>query len=221
MINIKKLLLNPKNIYKSIIFSIKASKIKFYEIKVISSSKSILKKKKTSEIYIEKRLNMGLVSTRVGEIAQIKYDRCILRLEDYGKLYIKGNFQMYGGSRIIVGPGAKLELGNNSFISLDTKIICKEYIKIGENCAISWDCMIMDTDFHNIIHEGCKNKETKPINIGNNVWIGSKVSILKGVTIGDNVVVAANSVVTKSIPSDCIVAGNPAKVTKNNIKWQL
>lgn len=51
--------------------------------------------------------------------------------------------------------------------------------------------------------------------IGNNVWIGDKVTVLGGVTIGDNVIVGANSVVTKNIPSNCIVAGAPAKILKS------
>jgi acetyltransferase-like isoleucine patch superfamily enzyme len=53
-----------------------------------------------------------------------------------------------------------------------------------------------------------------PVEIGNNVWIGDKATILPGVTIGDNCIVAANAVVTKSIPENSIVAGNPAKVIK-------
>ncbi len=53
-----------------------------------------------------------------------------------------------------------------------------------------------------------------PVTIGNNVWIGDKATILPGITIGDNVIVAANSVVTRNVPSYCVVAGNPAKIIK-------
>ena len=60
-----------------------------------------------------------------------------------------------------------------------------------------------------------KHSAHAPVIIGENCWIGRNVSIMKGVTIGDNCVIAANSVVTKSIPANCIAAGNPAKVVKN------
>ena len=56
--------------------------------------------------------------------------------------------------------------------------------------------------------------KTAPVIIGNNVWIGMNATILKGVTIGDNSVVAAGSVVTKSVPANVVVAGNPAVVIK-------
>lgn len=79
----------------------------------------------------------------------------------------------------------------------------------------------MDTDFHNIIQNNNLNKETKPILIGDDVWIGSKVTILKGVSIGDGAVIASNSVVTKNVPPRCIVAGNPAKIIRENVQWKL
>ena len=63
-----------------------------------------------------------------------------------------------------------------------------------------------------------KHSDHAPVIIGENCWIGRNVSIMKGVTIGDNSVIAANSVVTKSVPANCIAAGNPAKVVKTNIE---
>ena len=59
-----------------------------------------------------------------------------------------------------------------------------------------------------------------PITIGENVWIGCRALILKGVTIGDGAVVAAGAVVTKDVPANCVVAGNPAKIIKENVVWQ-
>ena len=62
-----------------------------------------------------------------------------------------------------------------------------------------------------------KHSANAPIIIGENCWIGTNVRICKGVTIGDNSVIAACSVVTKDVPANCIVAGNPAKIVKSNI----
>ncbi|WP_434640817.1 DapH/DapD/GlmU-related protein [Thermoanaerobacterium thermosaccharolyticum] len=77
----------------------------------------------------------------------------------------------------------------------------------------------MDTDFHYVIENGNKKINTDDIIIGDHVWIGSNVSILKGVRIENNSIIAANTVVTKDIPQNCLVAGNPAKIVKENISW--
>lgn len=63
-------------------------------------------------------------------------------------------------------------------------------------------------------------EKTAPIQIGNHVWIGARAIILKGVTIGDGVVVAAGAVVTKDVPPNTLVGGVPAKIIKENISWE-
>jgi maltose O-acetyltransferase len=77
--------------------------------------------------------------------------------------------------------------------------------------------LIMDSDHHEISPENrwLSSGEIVPIIIGNNVWLGSRSIILKGVTIGDHSVVGAGAVVTKSVPPKTIVAGNPAKVVRD------
>ncbi|MGZ4106010.1 MAG: DapH/DapD/GlmU-related protein, partial [Tumebacillaceae bacterium] len=79
-----------------------------------------------------------------------------------------------------------------------------------------WDVQLMDTDFHRI---SANAVNTKKITIGNNVWIGCRVMILKGVTIGDGAVIAAGSVITKDVPPYTVVGGNPARVLKENVNW--
>lgn len=75
--------------------------------------------------------------------------------------------------------------------------------------------IIRDTDEHSI-----KNKKnTKPIIIGNHVWIGMRSIILKGVHIGNNVVIGAGTVVTKDIPDNCVVVGCPARIVHNDVVW--
>lgn len=140
-----------------------------------------------------------------------------LRMDKDSILEIKKNFSIYYGADIILFKGAKLKLGYGFFNS-NIKIRCHEKIEIGENVAISHDVTIMDSDAHEGLWEGYE--KTKPIKIGNHVWIGTRVTILKGVTIGDNAIIAAGSVVTKDVPNNTIVAGVPAKVIKTNINWK-
>lgn len=113
-----------------------------------------------------------------------------------------------------------INIGDNVGISGST-INASTQIYVGNNVLIGSGCLITDTDSHPIEPEirliNSDNAEftgKSPIHIGNNVFIGARSIILKGVTIGDNSVIGAGSVVVRSIPSNCIAAGNPAKVIK-------
>ena len=140
----------------------------------------------------------------------------ILRMDKDTTLLCKGFTFMYGAD-VILFEGAKLLLGNNSFINSDCKIRCHKEISIGNNCAISHDFTVMDSD----VHELNGNRNTNPRHIGNNVWIGTRVTILNGVTIGDGAVLAAGSVVTKDVPAGALVGGVPAKIIKEKVGWKL
>lgn len=139
----------------------------------------------------------------------------ILRMDRNSSMNVNGVFSFYYNCDIILFEGASLNLGN-SFINSDAKIRCHNSITIGDGCAISHDFTIMDSDAHHLND----SNNTAPVIIGDHVWIGTRVTILKGVHIGDGAVIAAGSIVTKSVPSNCLVAGNPAKVIKDNIKWK-
>ena len=88
-------------------------------------------------------------------------------------------------------------------------------IHIGENCLIASGCTILS-------HDHCKRVNNQPLlvdtRIGKNCFIAVNSTILPGITLGDEVIVGAGSVVTKDVPSNCIVAGNPAKVIRQNIR---
>lgn len=126
----------------------------------------------------------------------------------------------------------KIVIGKHCFIGWQSRIRCVKKIIIGDYCAIAnnviicdnnnhpvnpYDRMIMESTPHGSIEHSWIYSEHAPIIIGNNVWIGEGSRICKGVTIGDGSIVAANAVVTKSVPINCIVAGNPAKVVKMDI----
>jgi acetyltransferase-like isoleucine patch superfamily enzyme len=113
-------------------------------------------------------------------------------------------------------PGAEIVIGDRTYINRRTEIMSKRSVTIGTGCAISWDVVISDTDYHEI----AGTSSTKPIVIGDEVWIGCKSTILKGVTIGNGAVVAAGSVVTKDVDPHTLVAGIPAKAIKSNVRWR-
>lgn len=145
-----------------------------------------------------------------------KFENSILKIDKHASLIINGNFEFYTGATVIVNENAILEIGSG-YANTDVTINCFNRIEIGKHVAISEKVMIRDSDNH--IIDNNIDKSSKPIIIGNHVWIGMGVIILKGVTIGDGAVIAAGSVVTKSVPEKCLVGGVPAKIIRNNIEW--
>ncbi|SES90355.1 acyltransferase [Anaerobranca gottschalkii] len=138
---------------------------------------------------------------------------------DGGTLIINGRVKIGPGVQIVVARGGKLIMNNGTYITADAKIFCSSTMEIGKNCAISWGTSIIDSDFHQLYYEGRKTEDPQ-IKIGDNVWIGCNSTILKGVKISSNTVIAAGSVVTKDLPSSVLAGGNPAKVLKENISWK-
>ena len=133
-------------------------------------------------------------------------------------------------SEIIIYDG-QVKIGDYCWFSLRNQIISNHSVIIGNYCIVARDVYISDTNEHPIDRH-VRRKQTldllkmrkspdrnesvgAPVIIGNDVWIGERAIILKGVNIGDGCVIAAGSVVTKSFPSNCVIGGNPAKLIKN------
>lgn len=136
-----------------------------------------------------------------------------------GTIIFKGRAVLGQGTRI--GTGGILTFGENFQVTAETTIICDESITFGRDVLCSWQCQIMDTDFHQIIDNGEIKSNTSPINIGDHVWIGSRVIINKGTEIPANSVIASGSVVAgKFTEPDTLLAGVPATVKKKNINWK-
>lgn len=113
-------------------------------------------------------------------------------------------------------PEAVIEIGNNCNIN-GTVIHCNELVKIGNNCMFGPGTVICDNDSHRIAKDPVERRKravSKPIILEDNVWIGMNCLILKGVTIGENSIVAAGSVVVNNVPSNSVAGGNPARVLK-------
>lgn len=114
----------------------------------------------------------------------------------------------------LAAPEAKLTIEHNAMINFGTEISLVKEVFIGAYSLISIDCLIYDTDWHTL--DGLEQDiSTEPTRIGRGVWLGARVIVLKGVTIGDNTVVGANSVVTHDLPPNVLAAGNPARVIRS------
>ena len=111
--------------------------------------------------------------------------------------------------------GSNIHVGENFFANFDCVILDVCEVRIGENCLLAPGVHIY-TATHPIdpVERNAGTEYGKPVTIGNNVWIGGRAVINPGITIGDNVVIASGAVVTKDVPANVVVGGNPAKVLK-------
>jgi acetyltransferase-like isoleucine patch superfamily enzyme len=110
-------------------------------------------------------------------------------------------------------PEARLTIERNVFINFGTEISLVKEVIIGAYSLIGIDCLIYDTDWHRL--DGLNLEvPAAPTIIGRGVWLGARVIVMKGVKIGDNTVVAANSVVTNDLPNNVLAGGSPARVIR-------
>ena len=100
----------------------------------------------------------------------------------------------------------------------NTTILCVNKVTIGDDCMFASNCFVSDENHGMDPSSGVRYEKqkltTKPVVLGRNVWVGEKAIILPGVTVGDNAIIGAGSVVTKDVPANTIAVGNPAKVIK-------
>lgn len=136
-----------------------------------------------------------------------KSDNTLLDIR--GKITFKGRCSFGRGSKVIVDKQSSLVIGRNFNCTGRCNIETHKGLSFGDNCVLSWDITILDTDFHPIYNSSNEiQNHDKAINIGNNVWIGCKSTILKGVNIPNNVVVAAGMTLTNSTECENVIIGS-------------
>ena len=111
------------------------------------------------------------------------------------------------------GEGA-ISIGNGVLMSPGTRLSASDKITIGDGVMMANGTYITDSDWHTVYDRTQRDERATPVVIEDNVWLGDHATVLKGVTVGENSVIAARAVVTRDIPANVIAAGNPAKVVK-------
>jgi acetyltransferase-like isoleucine patch superfamily enzyme len=131
-----------------------------------------------------------------------------VRVDNRGTIEME-NVAFFPGVRLECWPGARIFIGNGTYLNRNTEIIAAREVRIGRDCMIAWDVVIMDTDQHGI---GGAPPLARPVLIGDRVWIGCRAIILKGVTIGDGAVIGAGAIITQDVPAGAIMTGPVATV---------
>jgi tetrahydrodipicolinate N-acetyltransferase len=168
----------------------------------------------------ESRINLTPGSFLLLGFANFGPPPCVLQLGFNAQLSISGTVNVGRGSRVYINDRGHLEIGNRSYINDCSVITCFDRIHIGSNCAVSWNTNILDTNIHELVVQGTPRPRSQSIYIGDRVWVGTGAIVLPGVTVGDGAVIAAGSVVKSDVPPNAVVAGNPARVVRENVSWR-
>ena len=206
----------PLNILRALYLNLKFNKNVDLSRLILINKDVELSLASSSNIVVEKgaRLNFGFFTHIFSKRRNSK-----LILEEDASFVLTGKAMIQSGAMIFVGRGKTLKIGRSTFTS-NIKILAHDDITIGDNCIFGFVCQIFSGDGHPIYQEESIINKDVPVVIEDNVWVGSRALILKGVRVGKGSIVAAGAVVTKNVPPNCIVAGNPAKVVKENISWK-
>jgi carbonic anhydrase/acetyltransferase-like protein (isoleucine patch superfamily) len=145
-------------------------------------------------------------------------------IQGQGRIVIGDNVRLSGKPSIAFGrAGAappELVIGDGTFVGHGCGFFVARSVRIGRHCLLAGGALIYDLDGHPLDAADRRAalptppEQVAPVALGDDVWVGAGAVILKGVTVGDRAIIAARSVVTRDVPPDCVVAGNPARVVK-------
>lgn len=138
-------------------------------------------------------------------------------IKNYGRMLIGERLRLTSTTarcELFSGPDGTLEIGEGVFINYGVAISAQQLVRIGDACSFGPQVLIMDNDYH-AVDDRERTPPSQSVILERNVWLGARVIVLKGVTIGENSVVGAGSVVTRDIPANVVAVGSPARVLRD------
>jgi acetyltransferase-like isoleucine patch superfamily enzyme len=160
----------------------------------------------------------GMILLGFGAVGAFDYRRSRSVWQNGGEVVFEGPARLGHGFKL--SSAGVVTFGPEFVLSAESQIVCRESVSFGRGCLVSWDVLIIDTDFHPLVVDGERTVPNAPIVLGDHAWVGARSSILKGVQLGDDVIVASGAVVTRSqLESNVILGGNPAQVIRDDAHW--
>jgi acetyltransferase-like isoleucine patch superfamily enzyme len=208
----------PRSAYIATALEVSLLKTAWYTLRfrrpVIVGRRSRIKVPRSARLVFEDGGMLAIGLQHLGSIGTA------IELRPRSTLVIHGFVQVMRGARLSVNWDGHLEIGDQTYINDGAIIDCGERIAIGRECAIGFRSAILDTDTHRLSREGEDRPRTAAVELGDRCWIGSDATILKGVALGAGAVVAARSVVTRSVEPKRLVAGSPARALDGEVRWR-
>nr|CAI34501.1 putative glycosyl transferase [Streptococcus pneumoniae] len=144
-----------------------------------------------------------------------------LFIYDGGQLILGRNILLSSGFNLCIEQGGTVKLGDNVSFNRNSSIFCKKQINIGKNSLFGWNCSLRDNNGHRIYYQDNCIKSEEVIVIGENCWITADSVILKNSVLPFSTVVATGSLVNKEFnQSNILIAGRPARIIREDIKWE-
>lgn len=172
------------------------------------------------KVVLPNKVERAMIKIGFGDVGHYDRKRSRTIWQVSGEVDFRGKASIGHGSKISVR--GKLGLGDMFNVTAESAIVCAESIRFGDDCLISWDVLVMDTDEHSIYDkEGVRINPNRPIVVGNHVWIGCKCMLLKGAEIPDNTILAAGTALRSAFHGECqVIGGNPPSILKRDVTWK-
>lgn len=214
------LLRQPDIALKSAWLSFRCARSTSLDLPIVASWSTRIKRETGSKLELGGQLYLGYWPESGPRAQWPDPRRTTLLVLRENSTFTTGYWNLLGpGVQAVVWPDAQLSIGGGSYVTGNSQILCSNSISIGEKSGIAFECLIMDSNFHDLSIHGKTRPQSEPVTIGDYVWVGARSVILRGVTIGDGAVVAAGSVVTSDVPAGALVGGVPARVIEERVEW--
>ena len=172
------------------------------------------------KVELPEKAETAMVKIGFGDVGHYDRKRSRSIWQVSGTVSFGGKASIGHGSKLSVRGDLKLGAGFN--MTAESTIVCAKEIRFGDDCLLSWDILVMDTDEHPLY-----NKENERINpdkaivVGNHVWIGCNCVLLKGAEVPDNTVLAAGTLLKSPFTGENqVIGGNPPSILKRNVCWE-
>lgn len=199
------------------------------------------------KVELPEKVETAMVKIGFGDVGHYDRKRSRSIWQVSGTVSFGGKASIGHGSKLSVR--GELKLGADFNMTAESTIVCAKEIRFGDDCLLSWDILVMDTDEHPLFnrHETarCETRDAnplpcpevpcpvskevenkrinpdKPIIVGNHVWIGCKCVLLKGAEVPDNTVIAAGTLLKSAFTGENhVIGGNPPSVLKSDVHWE-